>query len=97
MADPIFVLGTFWGFPIAWVSLCCPPPLVVTLGDFADQGDALCYETSSFISFLDYWQVTLIWSPYGDDSLIRSLLIVLTVTWTYWVSSTSPLLIYSSA
>ena len=41
MADPIFVLGTFWGFPTAWVSLCCPPPLVVTLGDFADQGDAL--------------------------------------------------------
>ena len=33
---------------------------------------ALCYETSIFISFLDYWQVTLIWSPYGDDSLIRS-------------------------
>ena len=32
----------------------------------------LCYETSIFISFLDYWQVTLIWSPYGDDSLIRS-------------------------
>ena len=29
-----------------------------------------------FISFLDYWQVTLIWSPYGDDSLIRS--------FTYW-------------
>ena len=28
-----------------------------------------------FISFLDYWQVTLIWSPYGDASLIRSLLI----------------------
>ena len=27
------------------------------------------------ISFLDYWQVTLIWSPYGDASLIRSLLI----------------------
>ena len=35
----------------------------------------LCYETSIFISFLDYWQVTLIWSPYGDASLIRSLLI----------------------
>ena len=34
-----------------------------------------CYETSIFISFLDYWQVTLIWSPYGDASLIRSLLI----------------------
>ena len=29
-----------------------------------------------FISFLDYWQVTLIWSPYGDASLIRS--------FTYW-------------
>ena len=28
-----------------------------------------------FHFFLDYWQVTLIWSPYGDDSLIRSLLI----------------------
>ena len=36
----------------------------------------LCYETSIFISFLDYWQVTLIWSPYGDASLIRS--------FTYW-------------
>ena len=35
-----------------------------------------CYETSIFISFLDYWQVTLIWSPYGDASLIRS--------FTYW-------------
>ena len=34
-----------------------------------------CYETSIFISFLDYWQVTLTWSPYGDASLIRSLLI----------------------
>ena len=28
-----------------------------------------------FLSFLDYWQVTLIWSPYGDASLICSLLI----------------------
>ena len=37
---------------------------------------AECYETSIFISFLDYWQVTLIWSPYGDDSFIRS--------FTYW-------------
>ena len=35
----------------------------------------LCYETSIFISFLDYWQVTLTWSPYGDDSLIHSLFI----------------------
>ena len=35
-----------------------------------------CYETSIFISFLDYWQVTLTWSPYGDASLIRS--------FTYW-------------
>ena len=35
----------------------------------------LCYETSIFISFLDYWQVTLTWSPYGDASLIRSFLI----------------------
>ena len=35
----------------------------------------LCYETSIFISFLDYWQVTLTWSPNGDASLIRSLLI----------------------
>ena len=35
-----------------------------------------CYETSIFISFLDYWQVTLTGSPYGDDSLIRS--------FTYW-------------
>ena len=23
-----------------------------------------------FISFLDYWQVTLIWSPYGDVHLL---------------------------
>ena len=29
-----------------------------------------------FIFFLNYWQVTLIWSPYGDASLIRS--------FTYW-------------
>ena len=36
----------------------------------------ICYETSIFISFLDYWQVTLIWSPDGDASLIRS--------FTYW-------------
>ena len=36
-----------------------------------------------FISFLDYWQVTLIWSPYGDDSLIRPLLIGDTST-TYY-------------
>ena len=36
-----------------------------------------------FISFLDYWQVTLIWSPYGDDSLIHSLLIGDTST-TYY-------------
>ena len=42
-----------------------------------------CYETSIFISFLDYWQVTLIWSPYGDASLIRSLLIGDTST-TYY-------------
>ena len=42
-----------------------------------------CYETSIFISFLDYWQVTLIWSPYGDDSLIRSLLIDDTTTIYY--------------
>ena len=35
-----------------------------------------CYETSIFISFLNYWQVTLTWSPYGDASLIRS--------FTYW-------------
>ena len=27
-------------------------------------------------SFLNYWQVTLTWSPYGDASLIRS--------FTYW-------------
>ena len=33
-----------------------------------------------FISFLDYWQVTPIWSPYGDDSLIHSLLIGDTTT-----------------
>ena len=33
--------------------------------------------------FLDYWQVTLIWSPYGDASLIRSLLIGDTST-TYY-------------
>ena len=43
----------------------------------------LCYETSIFISFLDYWQVTLTWSPYGDDSLIHSLLIGDTST-TYY-------------
>ena len=43
----------------------------------------ICYETSIFISFLDYWQVTLIWSPYGDVSLIRSLLIGDTST-TYY-------------
>ena len=36
-----------------------------------------------FISFLDYWQVTLIWSPYGDASLICSLLIGDTST-TYY-------------
>ena len=42
-----------------------------------------CYETSIFISFLDYWQVTLIWSPNGDASLIRSLLIGDTST-TYY-------------
>ena len=42
-----------------------------------------CYETSIFISFLDYWQVTLIWSPYGDASLIHSLLIGDTST-TYY-------------
>ena len=40
------------------------------------QLEGECYETSIFISFLDYWQVTLIWSPYGDASLIRS--------FTYW-------------
>ena len=34
-------------------------------------------------SFLDYWQVTLTWSPYGDDSLRRSLLIGDTST-TYY-------------
>ena len=43
----------------------------------------ICYETSIFISFLDYWQVTLTWSPYGDDSLIHSLLIGDTST-TYY-------------
>ena len=43
----------------------------------------MCYETSIFIFFLDYWQVTLIWSPYGDASLIRSLLIGDTST-TYY-------------
>ena len=42
-----------------------------------------CYETSIFISFTDYWQVTLTWSPYGDASLIRSLLIGDTST-TYY-------------
>ena len=36
-----------------------------------------------FVSFLDYWQVTLIWSPHGDASLIRSLLIGDTFT-TYY-------------
>ena len=48
----------------------------------------LCYKTSIFISFLDYWQVTLIWSPHGDDSLIRSLLIddtstITILTWPF--------------
>ena len=33
--------------------------------------------------FLDYWQVTLRWSPYGDASLIHSLLIGDTST-TYY-------------
>ena len=41
-----------------------------------ESGVWYCYETSIFISFLDYWQVTLIWSPDGDASLIRS--------FTYW-------------
>ena len=48
-----------------------------------------------FISFLDYWQVTLIWSPYGDDSLIRSLLIddtstITILTWlleSWWLTT----------
>ena len=46
-----------------------------------------CYETSIFISFLDYWQVTLIWSPYGDASLIRSLFIddTSTITILTWL------------
>ena len=51
---------------------------VILLGDFHQFPPVVsatrelynCYETSIFISFLDYWQVTLIWSPYGDDSLI---------------------------
>ena len=42
---------------------------------YNDNSLAKCYETSIFISFLDYWQVTRIWSPYGNASLIRSLLI----------------------
>ena len=51
---------------LAWLS----PPDPST-----NQHIAYCYETSIFISFLDYWQVTLIWSPDGDASLIRLLLI----------------------
>ena len=47
------------------------------------RSEGVCYETSIFISFLDYWQVTLIWSPNGDDSLIHSLLIDDTST-TYY-------------
>ena len=36
----------------------------------------LCYETSTFHFLSYYWQVTLIWSPHGDASLIHS--------FTYW-------------
>ena len=55
----------------------------VRLGSQTTYAAPMCYETSIFISFLDYWQVTLIWSPYGDASLIRSLLIGDTST-TYY-------------
>src|ERR1700744_4018958 len=41
------------------------------LVDFKVLNGPSCYGTSIFISFLDYWQVTLIWSPHGDASLIR--------------------------
>ena len=50
-------------------------PLILIAVDFNFK-HLQCYETSIFISFLYYWQVTLIWSPYGDASLIRS--------FTYW-------------
>ena len=75
-------------------------------------GDYVTRPVFSFL-FLDYWQVTLIWSPYGDVSLIRSF----TYWWhvhhlLYWRGSllirwlrrssllwlrTAPLLIYNSA
>ena len=54
-------------------------PAVQQLGEVGATSrlnGGLCYETSIFIAFLDYWQVTLTWSPYGDASLIRSI--------TYW-------------
>ena len=37
---------------------------------------ALIVTRPVFFIFLDYWQVTLIWSPDGDATLIRSV--------TYW-------------
>ena len=79
------------------VSLCLVSQVTLRSSTFASSIDNLakshafyhithlpkCYETSIFISFLNYWQVTLIWSPYGDASLIRSLLIGDTST-TYY-------------
>ena len=57
---------------------------IIPLGTLTHRNAVItCYETSIFISFLDYWQVTLTWSPYGDASLIRSLLIGDTST-TYY-------------
>ena len=47
-----------------------------------EHGQHVTRPVFSFL-FLDYWQVTLIWSPYGDASLIRSLLIGDTST-TYY-------------
>ena len=46
----------------------------------------LCYETSIFISFLDYWQVTLTWSPYGDASLIYAHLLIGDTSTTYYTN-----------
>ena len=40
-----------------------------------DDTSSCVLQPVQFIFFLDYWQVTTIWSPYGDASLIRSLFI----------------------
>ena len=80
--------------PKWWCNLPCPgvpttPSAYPTTGDLSPARAPWAlprwYVTRPvlFISFLDYWQVTLIWSPYGDASLIRSLLIGDTST-TYY-------------